>query len=184
MWLHARMRYKTHKWMHPHISMDHIHIVEIHTPLRRTYSGPFHSLNIPLAVSHRRPQLLLISWVTRHSRWASALGGSRNSQHILCPLSSILNIPSRPVLRHPPQRLRLDSLSYSGPAILGTCISKALTFPEFYELTFSIVRLHALSVLKRALCAFGERHRRMCFYSLRKVVGVHCNLVFLFLGCL
>lgn len=53
-----------------------IHIVEIHTPLRHTYSGPFHSLHIPLAVSHRRPQLLLISWVTRHSRWASALGGT------------------------------------------------------------------------------------------------------------
>lgn len=54
----------------------HTHIVEIHTPLRHTYSGPFHSLNIPLAVSHRRPQLLLISSVTRHSSWASALGGT------------------------------------------------------------------------------------------------------------
>lgn len=98
-----------------------LHILEIHTPLRHTYSGPFHSLNIPLAISHWRPQLLLISWVTRHSRWSSALGGtaadvlekevfgvwgwwgwSHNSEHICAPLSSILNIPSRPVLRHPP----------------------------------------------------------------------------------
>lgn len=44
----------------------------------QTYSfqRPFHSLHIPLAVSHPRPQLLLISWVTLHSRWASLLGGT------------------------------------------------------------------------------------------------------------
>lgn len=52
------------------------HLEEIHTPLRCTHFGPFHSLNIPLAVSHQQPQLLLISWVTLHSRWASLLGGT------------------------------------------------------------------------------------------------------------
>lgn len=52
------------------------HVGEIHTPLRCTHFGPFHSLNIPLAVSHQQPQLLLISWVTLHARWASLLGGT------------------------------------------------------------------------------------------------------------
>lgn len=57
--------------------MEYIYqYVEIHTPPRHTYSGPVRGLNIPLAASHRRAQLLLISWVTRRTRWASALGGT------------------------------------------------------------------------------------------------------------
>lgn len=50
--------------------------VELHTPPRHAYSGPSRGLDIPLAASHRRAQLLLISWVTRRTRWASALGGT------------------------------------------------------------------------------------------------------------
>lgn len=123
----------------------HICIAEIYTPLRHTYSGPFHSLHIPLAVSHRRPQLLLISWVTRHSRWASALGGTaadvmveeegaqaRNSQHICAP--SPLSSTSPPVLYCVTllRDLVLDSMRYTGPAISSACISKTPTFPAFY----------------------------------------------------
>lgn len=44
----------------------------------------------------------------------------------MCPLSSILNIPSRPVLRHPPQRPVLDSLSYT--AVFSACISEGSHF--------------------------------------------------------
>lgn len=49
---------------------------EVHTPPRHTSAGLFRARNIPLAASHRRAQLLLISRVTRRSRWASALGGT------------------------------------------------------------------------------------------------------------
>lgn len=91
-------------------------------------------------------------------------GGSRNSQHICASSSFILIIHSRPVLRHLPM---LDCLKLLGPSTLEAQFSKALTFPQFYQLTFSIIET-ANSVLKRALCAFGECQHRMVFYSLRK----------------
>lgn len=126
----------------------------------QTYSfrRPFHSLRIPLAVSHPQPQLLLISWVTLHSRWASLLGGttvdvfrdwgsggvgvwgagvggwwwmSRNSQHICAPLPPPPSIPimrSRPVLRHLPQR----------PALLG-CLGSSAPPPLFLSFLFSFL---------------------------------------------
>lgn len=60
-----------------HVSMEcKYQYGELHAPPRHAYSGLFRGLYIPLAASHQRAQLLLISWVTRSSRWASALGGS------------------------------------------------------------------------------------------------------------
>ena len=75
---------------------------------------------------------LSVGWDCRGRGGEKGRGApAHNSQHICAPLSSILNIPSRPVLRHPPQRPVLDSLSYTGPAIFSACISKAPTFPAF-----------------------------------------------------
>lgn len=56
--------------------ISHTHFYEFTHLLDTLTLGLFYSLHIPLAVSHWRPQLLLISQVTRHSRWASALGGT------------------------------------------------------------------------------------------------------------
>lgn len=91
-----------------------IHLYTSYSLFCRT--AAFHRL------SHWRTQLLLISWVTGRSRWASALGGTAvdfvekkkkkrrrawacNSPHICA--SSLTNSP-HPALHHRPQRPVLD----------------------------------------------------------------------------
>lgn len=173
----------THVQTHAHVSI--CTYVYIHTPLRCTYSGLFHSLCIPLAISHRKPQLLLISWVTRLSRWASALGGTAveqkrvgrdgglrlkscntNSPNICAPClrASVLNC------------ITLHRDPWWTPCPAPLCSEHAfLRFP-LLQLTFSIIRLCVPSVVVRRTPSASWR---VCMCCVTKDLCTHCRWVIL-----